>query len=156
MDARRLKVATVLAAHAVLTIPCTHSEESFAMNNDRLSASRVAPAKIAPVTIDGVRYAQVAGKQSVDGQIGGLLAAYNLQSEVLWTLKIYDNRRRPELEGDVQDVFFRSMSANPDGLLRIVNERGETFLVDVKTRSVTASAKVKPADDDEDALVAPK
>jgi hypothetical protein len=85
-----------------------------------------------------------------------LLAAYNLQDEVLWTMKVYDNRRRPELEGDVQDVFFRSMSAEPDGRLRIVNERSKTFLVDVKTRSVTAAAKAKPADDDGDALVAPK
>jgi hypothetical protein len=48
------------------------------------------------------------------------------------------------------------MSAEPDGRLRIVNERSKTFLVDVKTRSVTAAAKAKPADDDGDALVAPK
>lgn len=126
------------------------------MNKDGPRASRLPPAKIAPVALSGVRYAQIAGKESVDGQVGGLLAAYNLQDEVLWTMKVYDNRRRPELEGDVQDVFFRSMSAEPDGRLRIVNERSKTFLVDVKTRSVTAAAKAKPADDDGDALVAPK
>jgi hypothetical protein len=131
------------------------STESVAMNNDGLRASRLPPAKIAPVTLHGIRYAQVAGKEAVDGQVGGLLAAYGAQGEVLWTMKVYDNRRRPELEGDVQDVFFSAMSADPDGRLRIVDERGETFLVDVKTRSVTAKGKARPVDDG-DALFPPK
>lgn len=126
------------------------------MNNDGPSASRLPPAKVAPVVLNGVRYAQIAGKESIDGQVGGLLAAYTPQGEVLWTMKVYDNRRRPELEGDVQDVFFSAMSAEPDGRLRIVNERGDVFLVDVKTRTVTAAGKAKPVDDDEDALFAPK
>lgn len=69
-------------------------------------------------------------------------------------MKVYDNRRKPGLEGDVQDVFFSSMSVDADGRLRIVNERGDTFLVDVTTRTVTAIAKSKPADD-EDALIPP-
>lgn len=155
MNARRLKVGVLRAAWAVLTIACSYSEESIAMNNDGLKASRLPPAKIAPVTLNGVRYAQVAGTESVDGQVGGLLAAYDLQGEVLWTMQVYDNRRRPELEGDVQDVFFSAMSAEPDGRLRIVNERGETFLVDVKSRTVTAAGRAEPVDDD-DALVPPK
>jgi hypothetical protein len=124
------------------------------MNNDGLKASRLPPAKIAPVTLDGVRYAQIAGKVAIDGRVGGLLAAYNLQGKVLWTMKVYDSRRRPELEGDVQDVFFSEMSAEPDGRLRVVNERGDIFLVDVKTRTVTAAGKAKPVDD-EDALIPP-
>ena len=125
------------------------------MNNDEVRASRLPPPKVEPVTINGVRYSQVAGKESVDGQVGGLLGAYNPKGELLWTLKIYENRRDSRLEGDVQDVFFRSMSVDPDGRLRIVNERGDTYLVDVTTRGVSASAKAKPAEDDEDALVPP-
>jgi hypothetical protein len=39
------------------------------------------------------------------------------------------------------------MSLEPDGRLRIVNESGDTFLVDVKSRSVTAFPKSKPAND---------
>ena len=64
-----------------------------------VKASSLPPAKIAPVTLNGVVYAQIAGKESIDGQVGGLLAAYSSQGEVLWTMKVYDNRRRPELEG---------------------------------------------------------
>jgi len=104
------------------------------MNHDGPRASRLPPAKVAPVTIGGVRYAQQVGTESMDGQVGGLLAAYDAQGQMLWSTKIYDNRRKPELEGDVQDVFFSSMSLDPDGRLRIVNERGDSFLVDAKTR----------------------
>lgn len=123
------------------------------MNNDAWHGSRLPPARISPVTVDGIQYAQVAGKESVDGQVGGMLAARDSAGKVLWTMKVYDSRRRPDLEGDVQDVFFSEMSADVDGLLRIVNERGETFLVDVKVRSVTAIGVVGAVD--KDALAPP-
>ncbi len=124
------------------------------MNNDEPRASRLPPPRVAPVTINGIRYEQQAGKESVDGQVGGLLAAYNAKGEQLWALKVYDNCRKPELEGDVQDIFFSSMSLGPDGRLHIVNERGDAFLVDVATRVVTAQPKAEPTGDD-DALVPP-
>jgi hypothetical protein len=155
MISPRLKVGAVLAACSVLSAACSLSEESVAMNNDEVRASRLPPPKVEPVTINGVRYSQVAGKESVDGQVGGLLGAYNPKGELLWTLKIYENRRDSRLEGDVQDVFFSSMSVDPDGRLRIVNERGDTYLVDVKTRGVSAGPTAKPTEDDEDALVPP-
>jgi len=111
--------------------------------------SRIPPPKVAPVVVDGIRYAQRAGDLAVDGQMGGMLAAFGAGGEVLWTLKVYDNRRLiTNLEGDVQDCFFRSMSVDPDGRLRIINERGAIFLVDVTTRSVTAAGEVaRPFDD---------
>ena len=111
--------------------------------------SRIPPPKVAPVVVAGVRYVQIAGDLDIDGQLGGMLAAFGTGGEVLWTLKVYDNRRLiADLEGDVQDCFFRSMSIDPDGRLRIVNERGSIFLVDVQTRSVTAAGEVaRPADD---------
>lgn len=155
MIPRRLKIGVMLVACAALVAACNFSEESIAMNHDGPRASRLPPAKVETVTIGGIGYAQRAGKESVDGQVGGFLAAYGAKGEMLWTIKIYDNRRKPGLEGDVQDVYFSSMSLDPDGRLRIVNERGDTFLVDVKTRNVTALPKSKPADDDDDALVPP-
>jgi hypothetical protein len=154
MIPRRLKFGALALACTLLTIACSSFEESTTMNHDGLRASRLPPAKVEPVTLGGIRYAQRAGKESADGQVGGLLSAYDAQGQILWTIKIYDNRRKPELEGDVQDVFFSSMSVDADGRLRIVNERGDTFLVDVKTRNVTAIASSKSADD-EDALVPP-
>jgi hypothetical protein len=39
----------------------------------------------------------------------------------------------------VQWVYFAAMSVDADGLLRILNEAGETFLVDVDKRQVVAS-----------------
>ena len=116
------------------------------MSIDDPCASRSPPAKVDAVTIDGIRYAQRVGNESVDGQIGGILAAYDGVGKLLWTIKVYDNRRCPELEGDVQDIYFSTMTLEPDGRLRIVNESGETFLVDVTTRGVTAIPAVRSSD----------
>lgn len=82
------------------------------------------------------------------GQVGGLLAAYDADGHVLWSMKVFDNRRRDDLEGDVQDVFFRSMDVQPDGRLLIVNEVGQRFLVDVKTRT-SVPLPAEQIDDDE-------
>lgn len=99
------------------------------------SASRAPPPRVAPVFIAGVRYAQVAGDPDTDGQVGGILAAYDASNRELWRLKVYVNPRRPDLEGDVQDVWFRSLLAQGDRLL-IENERGERFEVDPAARRV--------------------
>ncbi len=73
-------------------------------------------------------------------QMGGYLAAVDPGTgKSLWTLKIYDNRRDPALEGDVQDVFFRSMTLQADGKLLIENERRGRFMVDPVTRTVVAA-----------------
>jgi len=113
------------------------------------TASRPPPPEVAPVTIRGVRYAQRAGTVAEHGQVGGLLVATDAHGALLWTLKVYDNVRRDGLEGDVQDVFFESMSLGGDGRLRIVNESGLVFLVDVATRVVTAlPPPPKPAGND--------
>lgn len=143
-----VRLSVVLAVSVALTAACDDSKETNAMTSDVPSASRLPPAEVPPVTIGGIRYAQRAGKESVDGQVGGLLAAYDAAGQLLWTMKVYDNRRHAGLEGDAQDVFFSAMTLEPDGRLRIVNERGDTFLVNVNTRTVTALPKQKPADDD--------
>ncbi|WLI87425.1 hypothetical protein Q4S45_11765 [Massilia sp. R2A-15] len=99
------------------------------------SASRVPAPRVAPVFIGGVRYAQVAGNPDTDGQVGGMLAAFDASSRELWRLKVYENARRPDLEGDVQDVWFRSLRVQGERLL-IENERGEQFEVDPAARRV--------------------
>ncbi len=157
MTGRRSRLGLIVAACGVLTIACGHSKESNAMTTagpdhggssaGQPSASRLPPPDVAAVTLGGLRYAQVAGKVSTEGQVGGILAAYDAGGTLLWTLKVYDNVRRDDLEGDVQDVFFRSMTAEPDGQLRIVNEAGKAFLVDVKTRHVTEVAGDPPRPD---------
>ncbi len=88
--------------------------------------------------IAGVRYAQVAGDPETDGQVGGLLAAYDASNRELWRLKVYPNARRPGLEGDVQDVWFRSLRVE-GGRLLVENERGERFEIDPAARRRGAS-----------------
>lgn len=113
-------------------------------HNPEPSASRAPPPRVPPVFIAGVRYAQVAGDPDVDGQVGGILAAYDASNRELWRLKVYVNARRPGLEGDVQDVWFRSLRVE-GGRLLIENERGERFEVDPAARRVQGLPAQAPA-----------
>lgn len=103
------------------------------------SGSRIPAPQVAPVEIDGVRFEQVRnGLVAGLDQMGGYLSARDAKSNSeLWTLKVYDNRRDQAREGDVQDVFFESMTVQTGGTLLIENERGKRFLVDPKARTST-------------------
>ncbi len=103
------------------------------------SADRNAPRRVPPVVRNGIRYEQNLGASEAEfGQVGGVLSARDAKTgALLWSLKVYDNKRRPKLEGDVQDVFFRSMVFDPQGRLVIENERGQRFAVDVGARTAT-------------------
>ncbi len=103
------------------------------------SGSRIPAPIVEPIVSDGVRYEQVKnGLLAGFDQMGGYLSAFDENSgEQLWTLKVYDNKRDPEREGDVQDVFFKSMALQEDGTLLIENERGARFIVDPAQQSVT-------------------
>ena len=108
------------------------------------SSSRIPGPAVPPVTIGQVRYEQVRN-DLVAGfdQMGGYLAAYDGEGgQQLWTLKVYENKRLSDKEGDVQDVFFRSMSAQPDGTLLIENERGGRLGVDPTGRASRPVARV--------------
>ena len=109
--------------------------------NIESSADRLPPPEVPPVQRDGVRYAQAEDGRSVGlAQVGGVLVASDSGSgKQLWTLAVYGNPVDKKLEEDVQWVYFESMAFDPDGRLRIVNEAGKTFLVDVKTRKVTTA-----------------
>lgn len=132
---RGAAVTAALIVGAAAT-SCGNSGKEVAMtHNPQPGASRAPAPRVAPVFIAGVRYAQVAGDPDTDGQVGGMLAAYDASNRELWRLKVYANGRSPGLEGDVQDVWFRSLRAQGDRLL-IENERGEQFEVDPATRRV--------------------
>jgi hypothetical protein len=93
------------------------------------------------VSSGGVRYEQVKnGLMAGFEQMGGYLAAYDeVSGQQLWTLKVYDNQRVSGKEGDVQDVFFKSMTLQADGTLLIENERRARFVVDLKARTSTSA-----------------
>ncbi len=132
------RVAAIAAALivSVAAAGCGDSAKEATMTSpSKPSASRAPPPRVAPVLLGGIRYAQIAGDPKTDGQAGGFLAAYDSSNRELWRLKVYDNPRRPELEGDVQDVWFRSLRVESSKLL-IENERGERFEIDPATRRV--------------------
>jgi hypothetical protein len=104
-------------------------------------AKRAAPAKVAPVTVAGLRFEAVHwGKARGLGQNGGYVAAIDpASSKELWTLKVYDVVYDPDLEGDVQDVFITAMSKTLFGQkLNVTDERGRAYVVDPATRTVKA------------------
>ena len=104
------------------------------------SFDRNGPTPVAAVERQGVRFAQTLRASEAEfGQVGGILTATDTcKGSLLWSLKVYDNVRRPGLEGDVQDVFFTQMAFDAQNRLVIENERGQRFAVDVKDRQVSA------------------
>jgi hypothetical protein len=122
------------AACALHTPPLPQQEQT----QMQIKRSRIPPPVVEPIHHAGVRYEQVRnGLVAGFDQMGGYLAAFSEETgEQLWTVKVYDNRRDPQMEGDVQDVFFRSMSLTPEGRLLVENERGARFLVDLTTQTV--------------------
>ena len=103
------------------------------------SFDRSPPPKVDPVVRDGMRYVQHIGTHDDSvGQSGGLLDVIDdATGKLVATIKVYDNRRRPDVEGDVQDIFFASMAFDATGKLLITDEVGRRFAVDVTTRKAT-------------------
>jgi hypothetical protein len=116
------------------TKPTTTKETK--MSDDELflgSFDRSPPPKVDPVVRDGKRYAQHIGTHDDSiGQSGGLLEVTDVATgKQLALIKVYDNRRQDDLEGDVQDIFFASMAFDSSGKLIITDEVGRRFAVDV-------------------------
>ena len=140
--AERLLLRRLAACVAAASLPVAVAAAGASNNKESPSMpphlSRIPAPQVVPIEIDGVRYEQVRnGLLAGYDQMGGWLAATDVANgQQLWVLKVYDNRRDPTLEGDVQDVFFRSMTRQPDGRLLIENERRARFVVDPAARSV--------------------
>jgi hypothetical protein len=105
-------------------------------------ADRLPPPDVAPVVRDGVRYSQATdGRELGLSQVSGVLVATQVDSgKRLWTLAVYSNPVDPKQEADAQWVFFQSMAFDPDGRLRIVNEAGQAFLVDVQKQTASPAS----------------
>lgn len=103
------------------------------------SADRLPPPEVPPIEQAGVRYSQAMdGRDAGIDQVGGVLVATEASSgKQLWAMAVYGNPIDPKLETDVQWIYFTSMAFDPDGRLRITNEAGKKFLVDVKMRKAT-------------------
>ncbi len=91
-----------------------------------------------PVTVGGVRYEAVLwGKARGLGQNGGHIAAIDAANgSELWLLKVYDVVYDGEREDDKQDLFIEDLSIETGGLLRVTDERGGVYRVDLGRRVV--------------------
>lgn len=94
------------------------------------SAKRSAPADVAPILMKGVEYT------APHDAMGFVVAKGVSSGKEMWRARIYEIRVDPNLESDVQDVFITSLVVKGDTLL-ITNERGEKYVLDLKTRKVT-------------------
>lgn len=102
------------------------------------SFDRNPPTAVPPVVRGGKRYAQRLGSHdAAAGQSGGLIDVIDDKTGVVEaTIKVYDNKRDPDVEGDVQDIFFQAMAFDDSGLLIVTDEVGRRFAVDVGTLMV--------------------
>ena len=105
-------------------------------------AKRVGPKDVPAVIVGNTRIeAPHWGKDRGLEQNGGYIVAYDVKTSAeLWTIKVYDVVYKPGMETDVQDVFIVSMTKDPadENKLRITNENGKEYVVDISTKTVTA------------------
>jgi hypothetical protein len=108
------------------------------MEDERPAKERAEIPEVDPVVIGGIRYEVVPwGKARGLGQNGGIIAAVDAATgRELWTLKVYEIRYDPDMEGDKQDLFIAGLSADGDKHLRVEAERGGgIWRVDLERRA---------------------
>ena len=98
------------------------------------SVKRAAPLKVEPVIHQGVRYIA----PNDDGRRAYIEASDVQTNKKLWELTVFTNRIDPKLEEDVQWVFIDKLSVQDDTLV-VTSERGRTYQIDLKTKTVTQS-----------------
>ena len=137
----RLAALLAVAAGAIIaaqpvpaSAPAASSSATPVTASSNSEADRLPPPDVKPVVRAGVRYAQATDGHAVGAsQARGVLVATDAASgKQLWGLVVYPNPIDPKLEADVQWIFFHSMAFDPDGRLRIRDEAGKTWLVDVR------------------------
>src|SRR5262245_24825235 len=97
-------------------------------------AKRVAPVEVDPVIYEGIRYVA----PNDDGRRGYIEVWDVGTNKKLWELTIFTNAIDPNLEGDVQWVFIKSLNIQ-DGRLLVTSEDGKTYQVDLNTKAITQS-----------------
>src|SRR5437867_7389591 len=102
-------------------------------------AKRAAPAKVEPVTYQGVRYIA----PNDDGRRAYIEVRDVRTNKKLWDLTIFTNRIDPTIEEDVQWVFIKALNIR-DGALIVTSERDKIYRVDLKTKTVRQSERPKP------------
>lgn len=97
-------------------------------------AKRVAPPEVKPLMHHGVTYRAGHARDS-RGNRGTVEAVEASTGKRLWIVTVYEIPYQAGLETDVQDVFIKSLAID-DGCLRVTNERGKSYCVELETGAV--------------------
>lgn len=104
-------------------------------------AKRAAPAEVPKQVAGGVVFTAPHFTTGKDGESvhGGVVEAREEKSgKLLWSIRVYETRHDPGLEGDVQDVFIKTLSHDPvHGLLVMSDEKDRVFVLDLKSKKAT-------------------
>lgn len=95
------------------------------------AAKRLPAPIIPPVVHNGVRY----GVPNDRGTVGYVVASDVATGKRLWKKTVFRKCICPVLEHDVQWVFIKGMRLDGEQLL-IVDERGRTYVLDLRSRAV--------------------
>ena len=98
-----------------------------------VSASRGRPPAVSPVIHHGVRYEQLRNLTAEGLLPGGYVTATDVGSgKRLWISRLYESKVNPNVEADVQWIFFKSMRLDDaQGVLVVEDEKGRTYRVDL-------------------------
>ena len=92
-------------------------------------AKRGAPAEVLPVTVGNIEYS-APHRSGTHKQMGFIEARAPKSGELIWSRQIYAVKYDPDLEGDVQDVFIKSITVEGNNLI-ITNERNSKYQLDL-------------------------
>jgi hypothetical protein len=96
-------------------------------------AKRGAPAEVLPVTVGNIEYS--APRNGTHKQMGFIEARDLKSGKLIWSRQIYAVKYDPDLEGDVQDVFIKSITVEGNHLI-ITNERNSKYQLDLNSLEV--------------------
>ena len=97
-------------------------------------ARRGAPAEVLPVTVGNIEYS-APHRNGMQKQMGFIEARDLKSGKLIWSRQIYAVKYDPDLEGDVQDVFIKSITAEGNHLI-INNERNSKYQLDLNSLEV--------------------
>ena len=97
-------------------------------------AKRGAPAEVLPLTEGNIEYS--APHRNHTHKQMGFIEARDLKSgKLIWSRQIYIVKYDPDLVGDVQDVFIKSITVESNNLI-ITNERNSKYQLDLDSLEV--------------------
>jgi hypothetical protein len=99
-----------------------------------VSAKCIAPTKVEPVIHEGIRYVA----PNDDGRRAYIEASDVQTNKRLWDLTIWANPIDPKVEEDIQWIFIKALGVRGDTLV-VTSERGNTYRVDLTTRTIIQS-----------------